>query len=551
MNGWRRAKLVEIAASKRWALNGGPFGSKLTTKHYSESGVPVIRGTNLSGETRFSFEDFVWVSEEKADELLPNNAHPGDLVFTQRGTIGQIGLIPLDSPFSRFVISQSQMKLSPDSAKVDALFLYYHFASPETVTTIQNLAFAAGVPHINLDILRNFEVPLPPLHIQRRIAGILSAYDDLIENCQRRIAILEAMARALYREWFVAFRFPGHEAHPRVSSPLGDIPDGWEVKRLDAFCRAIQDGDWIETKDQGGEDFRLIQISNVGVGEFVETGNFRFVTKETFSRLRCTEIEPGDLLVARMPTPIGRGWLVNKMPWRMITAVDVAIIKTEPSVVHPLFLVHTWNEPTNLNRIAAQASGTTRLRITRRELAAMEFLVPPIRVQGQFAAIIEPQAAMVEALRQKIENLRRTRDLLLPRLLSGQVDVSQGLSEVDLVPPPIEPSATRLVSAPKPLLEVAPDPLTPQTRSAATPAKGDLEPEGALTTIRQLFGDGMARNHDTALRDLAQALGFQRLGKHIKAAMSEALSSAVSQGILREVDGHYTLASLALEEPTA
>src|SRR5271165_324490 len=127
MDDWRKAKLLEIAARKRWALNGGPFGSKLTTRDYKDSGVPVIRGANLSGEVRFSFEDFVWVSEEKADELLANNAHPGDLVFTQRGTLGQVGLIPVHSPFKRFVISQSQMKLTPDPEQVDALFLYYYF----------------------------------------------------------------------------------------------------------------------------------------------------------------------------------------------------------------------------------------------------------------------------------------------------------------------------------------------------------------------------------------------------------------------------------------
>jgi type I restriction enzyme S subunit len=210
------------------------------------------------------------------------------------------------------------------------------------------------------------------------------------------------------------------------------------VKRLDEVCRSIQDGDWIETKDQGGDDYRLLQISNVGVGEFIETGNFRYVSQGTFARLRCNEIVPGDLLVARMPTPIGRGWLATEMPWRMITAVDVAIIRAEPTVIHPLFLVQAWNEASNLQRIAGQASGTTRLRITRRELAAMEFVIPPVAVQQMFAEIVHPQSAMIEALRQQIQNLRRTRDLLLPRLLSGQVAVdaiSEAISDSLAGPP--------------------------------------------------------------------------------------------------------------------
>lgn len=418
----RRAKLIDIAAKQRWALNGGPFGSKLTTKHYTDSGVPVIRGTNLSGDSKFSFEGFVFVSEDKADELRPNNAHPGDLVFTQRGTIGQIGLIPHDSPYQRFVISQSQMKLTPDPEQADALFLYYFFSAPTTVKNIENLAFAAGVPHINLEILRNFEVTLPPLPAQRRIAEILSAYDELIESNRRRIRILEEMARALYREWFVDFRFPGHGRGKLVPSRLGSIPQGWDVQPLKHICLSVQDGDWIETKDQGGEDFRLVQISNIGVGEFIETGNYRYITHETFNRLRCTEINPGDILVARMPTPIGRAWLAHKMPWPMITAVDVAIVRTNRKLAASLFMAYAWNDPFNLERTGAQASGTTRPRVTRRELAALEFVIPPLELQNRFGVLIKPLADCIQILRARNDNLRRTRDLLLPRLLAGHLN---------------------------------------------------------------------------------------------------------------------------------
>ena len=106
---WPLVTVDQIKAKKRYSLVGGPFGSNLVTKDYREDGVPVIRGGNVPGDKAFSFDDLVFVSEEKADQLLPNNAFPGDLVVTQRGTLGQVGLIPLDSPYPRFVISQSQM----------------------------------------------------------------------------------------------------------------------------------------------------------------------------------------------------------------------------------------------------------------------------------------------------------------------------------------------------------------------------------------------------------------------------------------------------------
>jgi type I restriction enzyme S subunit len=332
------------------------------------------------------------------------------------------GIFPLKYFSGKFDAYQRTYIIRPRTTdELSTRFLYY--ALRLKLSEFRSFSTGAATKFLTLTILNATEIEVPTLPVQRRIASILSAYDELIENSQRRIKILEAMARGLYREWFVDFRFPGHENHPRVASALGDIPVGWEVKRLDQLCRSILDGDWIETKDQGGQDFRLLQISNVGVGEFIETGNFRYVRQETFDRLRCNEIQIGDILVARMPTPIGRGWLVTKMPWRMITAVDVAIIRVDPASAHPLFLVQAWNDSANLKRIEAQASGTTRLRITRRELAAMEFLIPPQTIQQQFADIATPQSLKIEVLRQQIQNLRRTRDLLLPRLLMCQTSL--------------------------------------------------------------------------------------------------------------------------------
>ena len=122
-----------------------------------------------------------------------------------------------------------------------------------------------------------------------------------------------------------------------------DVPDDWGVSPLGARCQFVRDGDWIERKDQGGSDFRLLQISNIGVGQFVETGNYRWITEETFRRLNCTEILPGDVIVARMPDPTGRAWHVEGLPWRAVTAVDVAIIRTEQDRLEPRFLAYFLN----------------------------------------------------------------------------------------------------------------------------------------------------------------------------------------------------------------
>jgi len=126
-----------------------------------------------------------------------------------------------------------------------------------------------------------------------------------------------------------------------------------------------------------------------------------------------------------MPTPIGRGWLARKMPWRMITAVDVAIAKPNRARVDPVYLVHFWNQASTLQAIEKQSSGTTRLRITRRELCALPIPAAPLDLQAAFAAIARPILDLCNGLRDKNTLLRRTRDLLLPKLISGELDVSE------------------------------------------------------------------------------------------------------------------------------
>ena len=417
---WPRAKLDALAADIPHAFVGGPFGSKLTTRDYVESGVPVIRGSNMNGGRYLDTTDLVFVSETKLRKDLSSNvARENDLIFTQRGTLGQVVMIPTTGLFPLYIVSQSQMKLTVDESKADPRFIYYYFSSPTAVGRITNLASSSGVPHINLTVLRNFELPVPPLETQRRIADILSAYDDLIENNRRRIALLEQTARELYREWFVRLRFPGHE-NARI---VDGLPEVWERRTIADVCTSFDDGDWIETKDQGGEDFRLLQISNIGSNEFVETGNYRWITSETFRRLRCNEVLPGDILISRMPKPIGRAWFVYKQLWRMITAVDVTIARPDQTAVDPLYFLYHLNSQTHIARCELRATGATRPRISRKAMGALPIILPPMTLQLTFGQIASVYNEQRNTLMDQNKVLAQARDLLLPRLMSGEVRV--------------------------------------------------------------------------------------------------------------------------------
>jgi type I restriction enzyme S subunit len=178
-------------------------------------------------------QGFAFVSEDQAREYGPQHVRGGDLVFTCWGTIGQVGLIPYDGPFPEYIISNKQLKLRVNPDIANPLFCFYYLASPAGAAYIRNRGIGGAVPGINLGILKAMPIALPKLEVQREIAGILSAYDDLIENNRRRMALLEESARLLYQEWFVRLRFPGHE-HTRI---VNGVPEGWERTTLGTLCR--------------------------------------------------------------------------------------------------------------------------------------------------------------------------------------------------------------------------------------------------------------------------------------------------------------------------
>jgi type I restriction enzyme S subunit len=408
---WPKVKLDSIKADLRYAFVGGPFGSNLTTRDYVEEGVPVIRGNNLPADRTFLDDDFVFVTEEKADKLQSNTAYPGDVVFTQRGTLGQVGIIPLEAKFSRYVISQSQMKLSVNPEKADARFVYYYFRMPSTVQSVINHALTSGVPHINLGILKDFEIPLPHIAVQGHIIHILSAYNDLIENNRRRMALLEEVARQLYREWFVRLRFPGHE-HTRITH---GVPEGWE-------CVPTPDAIDVNptTRLSDAEEHWWVEMSDLPVDSMV----IQNATKRdgrTGSKF-CN----GDTLFARI-TPClenGKTAFVNFMEEGEVGRGSTEFIVLRPKTVTPEYvycLARTYDFRENAIKSMVGASG--RQRVQESCFEKFLALVPPQPLQVIFIDSVRPMFQQIKVLHSQNQRLRAARDLLLPRLMSGEIAV--------------------------------------------------------------------------------------------------------------------------------
>jgi type I restriction enzyme, S subunit len=414
---WRRVTVEEIRAPGKGMLVSGPFGSNIGKRFFVEDGIPVIRGNNLTlGRNRFVDDGFVFITQEKADELRNCQAIAGDLVFTAAGTLGQVGLIPPDSRFSVYVVSNKQLRLRGNPDLVSPEYLYYWFSSPDMRAYVANQNTGASIPLITLGTLRSLPVNLPPLRTQRKIAAILSAYDDLMEVNIRRIALLEEMARGLYREWFVRFRFPGHEGVRMVESAVGLVPAGWEVVTLgniaDINAAAIKKGsepEWIN----------YVDISSVSPGKIDKIESMLFV--EAPGRARRL-VKHGDIIWSTV-RPNRRSYaLILNPPPDMVVSTGFAVIT--PRDVPFSYLYHALTTDEFAGYLTNHATGSAYPAVNAGDFESALIVGPPADLLENFDKVVSDMLAQQQVLHEKNANLRRTRDLLLPRLVAGEADVA-------------------------------------------------------------------------------------------------------------------------------
>ena len=432
---WLDATIAAIAASSPNAVVGGPFGSNLVSRDYVPEGVPVIRGQNM--DARWVTGDFVFVTQEKADSLKANLAQPGDIVLTQRGTLGQVSIVP--SSFPRCLISQSQMKVSVDPEIGDPLFFYYVLSSPEQQDYVRQNAIQTGVPHTNLGILRSTPIPVPPLREQHAIANILGTLDDKIEANRRMNATLEALARALFKSWFVDFdpvraKMEGRDTGlPRdiadvfpdrlVTSEQGEIPEGWEVSTIGQEVEVVG-GSTPSTKEPSYWNGSLHwatprDLARLESPVLIETS--RRITQRGLDKISSGLLSRGTMLlssrapigylaIADVPVAVNQGFIAMKCRHRL----------------SPLY-VWLWTV-TNMDRILEQANGSTFLEISKRAFRPLPAIVPIKSVRDVFGQVMQPLYRRLVKNERESRALASLRDTLLPKLVSGEVRVNNARS---------------------------------------------------------------------------------------------------------------------------
>jgi type I restriction enzyme S subunit len=420
--------MIEIAASIPNATAAGPFGSNLVSRDYVESGVPVIRGQNLS--SRWIGGDFVFVSPEKAATLRTNTARPGDIVFTQRGTLGQVALVP-PGPFPLYVISQSQMKLTVDPAKADSGYVYYACTSEDFIRQVHDNAVAAGVPHINLGTLRGLGIPLPPLGTQKAIAHALAMLDDRIDLLRQTNATLEAIAEALFKSWFVDFDPVHAKAEGRdpeamdattaalfpsefEESELGPIPKGWHTVSFEEV--ATRSKDTINPLHEPDTQFEHYSIPAFDAGQLPADEQGKAIKSNK------TLVPSDAVLVSKLNPHIPRIWAVGQVGEGAVCSTEFLVWIPQASAssafVYCLASSHPFN---SAMRQLVTGTSNSHQRVKPAQLGGIRVCAVSDHAMEAFASAAGPLLQKILDNRQQAATLSKLRDTLLPRLISGKL----------------------------------------------------------------------------------------------------------------------------------
>lgn len=251
-------------------------------------------------------------------------------------------------------------------------------------------------PRVKWAHLADYEFDLPPIERQRELANLLWAANDLKESYKKAITATDEMLKAKFREMF---------GEVDDSRGAAERRSKWPMVELQSVCKTFIDGDWIESKDQSDNGVRLVQTGNVGSCEFInKTDKARWISEETFERLKCTEIFEGDILISRLPDPIGRACILPSGLGKAITAVDCTIVRLN-DVVLPKFLIAITESIDYRKQIEQATAGTTRARVSRGSLGKIQIPLPPLSLQREFVTIAEKADSVKAALKKSIESI--------------------------------------------------------------------------------------------------------------------------------------------------
>jgi type I restriction enzyme, S subunit len=401
-SGWHSVKLKDIA---NITMGQSP---KSMFYNYDKEGLPFFQGCSEFGD--------LFPIEKKYCSKPTRMAYENDVLMSVRAPVGDLNIADRKCCIGR--------GLCAIESKSGDRFVYYLLKA--NLGLIQSFSNGSTYQSINKQEVNNLPIYVPPKNNQKKISSILGAFDDLIENNTHRIQILEEMAQRIYREWFVHFRYPGNENDKMVDSgtDLEMIPERWKINHLNQLCLNITDGTHSTIKNNPEGSYRLLSCKNIKNGRINITEKDRKIDVTTFKSLqKRTKLDTGDLLVTTVGT-IGEVALVADDEISYDFQRSVGIIKPNPSAISSEYLYCFFRSSQTQQVLKSLSRGAAQQCLFLDPLRSLNILTPQKTIHTMFVDTVAPIIKQKYLLNSTNDNLRDIRNLLLPKLISGQIDVT-------------------------------------------------------------------------------------------------------------------------------
>jgi type I restriction enzyme S subunit len=390
---WERKTINELCEIK---------GGKRLPKNHElievETNHPYIRARDI-GNGIIDFSKPVYLQENTFNFISRYTVKADDIVLTIVGAnIGDVGLIPKHLDGAN--LTENAVKLTSFNENCHFKYLLYYFLLPGKKKQLEQVSAGSAQGKLGLYKIKDIEVPIPPLPTQRKIASILSAYDDLIENNLKRIKLLEEKA-------FLSYKLIV-KSEKLIEGKVGDLAD-------------VKSGYAFKSREWSDEGFPVIKIKNIGNND-IELSDCSFIPENIAEAANKFKLNAGDLLIAMTGATVGKIGMMPKTETSFYLNQRVGIFK--PKVENAeLFLFCFFNEPTAKNAVQSLASGAAQPNISGGQLESIKLFYPKLEVVAEFGNSIKSHFQMIWNLKEQNTRLREARDILLPKLMNGQIEV--------------------------------------------------------------------------------------------------------------------------------
>jgi len=406
-----RSNLDTKPLSKLAYIQTGPFGSQLHKEDYVQVGTPIVTVEHL-GSRKFSEQNLPCVSDSDKERLNKYVLHEGDIVFSRVGSVDRCSYVSRD--YSGWMFSGRCLRIKPLD-EIDPEYLYYFFTLESTKQFIRGIATGATMPSINTKFMGEVPVSYPSLSTQRKIAGILRAIDDKIELNDDINNNLEQQAKALFKSWFVDFEPFG-----------GDQPSEMRFVPLQELCKVVTKGTTPTTlgKPFISSGINFLKVESILDNHSIDSSKFAYIDEETNTILKRSIIEANDIVFTIAGT-LGRFALVDDSILPANTNQAVAIIRPDISKVSPSYLysffIGNWHNDYYAKRV--QQAVQANLSLTT--IKSLPIIVANKDTMCKYDELVRPLFALMKSNEAENRRLSNPRDTLLPKLMSGELDVTE------------------------------------------------------------------------------------------------------------------------------